>query len=113
MAEDVLETMERSRDPKVRAYLKGVIDTILTVDPNLPTIKEQRSKDLAVLSDLNRPAVLKDPKTVDRVFSEEAIMTQLAVREQFRTGRGIDTHDFSPGEIEEFKKVFNHERKMW
>lgn len=114
LAEDVLETIEKSMDPKVRAYMKAVVETILTTDPNAESILQQKMKDLAVLGDLNRMEKVKDPRMVDRMFSEEAIENKRIIAEQFRTGRGPDIpKELTESEIDEFKKVFNHQRKMW
>lgn len=108
LAEEVLEELERSDDPKTIAYMKQINEQILTGDPNGETLKAERSRNMAVLADLNRPALVKDPKQIDRVFSEEAIFTRQVLAEQFRTGRGPDyPRELTQGEIDEFKQHWN------
>lgn len=108
LANDVLDDMDKSYDPKTKTYLKELKVKIFTAeDDALNAAAEKRGLDLAALADLNRTSVIKDPKQIDRVFSEEGISGYRQRVEQFRTGRGPDTpRELSQAEIDEYLNMW-------
>jgi hypothetical protein len=107
LANDVLEDMERSYDPKIKSYLKELSEKIFTVNPNESIVNERKAQDMAAFLDLNRTPAIKNPNEIDRVFSVEGVAQYKARVDEFRTGRGVNSpRELSQAEIDEYMNMW-------